>query len=549
MAIIISQIKLPIDQPHDEKAAVEKAISILRLSKSEIKLARLHKTSVDARHDEVMFVSSVYFELENSGKEHTLASKNTSVRLIPELISEKTPDIAFGDKPLDGDIIIAGFGPAGMFCALTLCEFGYKPIVLERGAAMDERISAVERCWRGGRLDPRSNVQFGEGGAGTFSDGKLNTLIHDTNGRHKEVLRLFVKFGAPENILYDSKPHIGTDILENVVTNIRNEIINLGGEVRFHAQVTDFDIGTQANGSRYLKAFKVTDPRAGESYLLETELAVIAIGHSARDTFDTLLNKGFDMCAKSFAIGVRIEHSQDFINKSQYGNDYSSKLPAAPYKLTARAKDGRGVYTFCMCPGGYVVNASSEEKRIAVNGMSYSKRNGANANSAVIVTVTPEDFPDDGILSGMEFQRKLEEEAYREGKGSIPVQLFKDYCDNKTSTGPGEIIPQIKGQYAWANVRKIFPENLANALEEGIFAFDHKIKGYARGDAVLSGVESRTSSPVRIIRDDDSLESNIRGVYPCGEGAGYAGGITSAAIDGLKVAETVITTYAPFDRE
>jgi len=320
----------------------------------------------------------------------------------------------------------------------------------------------------------------------------------------------------------------------------------MGGDVRFHSLVTD--ILYHDDDSKNLYALEILDLTSNQKYLIETENAVLAIGHSARDTFQTLLDRGFEMEAKSFAVGVRMEHPQTMINESQYGKNAPAGLPAAPYKLAVNLENGRGVYTFCMCPGGYVVNASSEEGRLAVNGMSYSGRDGKNANTAVIVTVTAEDFGSDHVLAGLEFQRRLEENAYNEGRGKIPVQLFGDFKNNVSSKGPGAILPQLKGFYEWGNVRNIFPESISNALEEGILLFDHKIKGYAREDAVLSGVESRTSSPVRILRDD-TLQSNIRGIYPCGEGAGYAGGITSAAMDGLKVAETISHIYQPFDTD
>ena len=442
--------------------------------------------------------------------------------------------------------MIIGTGPAGLFCGYHLARMGYRPILLERGAAVDERIQDVENFWNGGELKSNSNVQFGEGGAGTFSDGKLNTLVNDKFGRNTEVLRIFVENGAPEHILYESKPHIGTDVLAKVVVNMRNAIISMGGEVRFHNLVTDVLYHENEDISKQLYALEIMDLSSDQKYTLETENAVLAIGHSARDTFETLLNRGFKMEAKSFAIGVRMEHPQEMINESQYGKGTPAHLPAAPYKLAVNLENGRGVYTFCMCPGGYVVNASSEDGRLAVNGMSYSSRDGKNANTAVIVTVTPDDFGSDHVLSGMEFQRRLEERAYMEGQGKIPVQLFGDFKNNVSSDGPGEILPQLKGEYHWGNVRNIFPEDVAKSLEEGICLFDHKIKGYAREDAVLSGVESRTSSPVRILRNEN-LQSNIGGIYPCGEGAGYAGGITSAAMDGLKVAETISHTYRPFD--
>ena len=318
--------------------------------------------------------------------------------------------------------------------------------------------------------------------------------------------------------------------------------------MQFYSCVEGFETLPDKDGTEKLSALLVRDTRTGECRRQKTSLAVLAVGHSARDTFQTLYGLGVKMQAKSFAVGVRVEHPQDFINESRYGKEHMDELPAAAYKLTAKVRDGRGVYTFCMCPGGFVVNASSEEGLLAVNGMSYSRRDGKNANSAVIVTVTPEDFPSDTPLAGMEFQRKLERAAFLEGGGRIPVQLFEDFCKNRRSVKEGAIVPQIKGGYAWGNVRRIFPENLALCIEQGILHFDTKIKGYARRDAVLSGIESRTSSPLRILRDE-SFQSNLRGLYPCGEGAGYAGGITSAAIDGLKVTESIIKVWCPFDTE
>ena len=441
-----------------------------------------------------------------------------------------------------------GTGPAGLFCGYALARMGYRPILLERGASMEERQKDVQDFWETGKLNPESNVQFGEGGAGTFSDGKLNTLVHDTHNRGKEVLRLFVKYGAPGSILYDAKPHIGTDILAKVVKNIREAIISMGGEVRFHTKVTG--IRTKRNidfsDEPALAMLHLEDTRTKIGEDLLTDVAVLAIGHSARDTFGLLNLSDIRMEPKPFAVGVRVEHPQDMIDESQYGKNAPDCLPAAAYKLTAKTKEGRGVYTFCMCPGGYVVNASSEENRLAVNGMSYSGRNGKNANSAVIVTVSPEDFPEKGILGGLAFQRQLEQAAFAEGQGKIPVQLFGDFKKNVPSSSAGTIAPQMKGTYSWGNVRSIFPEFIAKSLEEGITEFGKKIPGYDRDDAVLSGVESRTSSPVRILRDD-TLQSSVKGLYPCGEGAGYAGGITSAAMDGLKVAEAVSQKYRAFD--
>lgn len=538
----LQQIKLKI--PHTDRQLYEKVCKLLCVDKEALISCKITRRSLDARKKpELFYVYTVEAEL----KQEAAVKKKTKNKNIL-FIEKEAPYCAVpsGTQALPCRPVIIGTGPAGLFCGYQLARLGYRPILLERGADVENRIKDVENFWNTGRLDANSNVQFGEGGAGTFSDGKLNTLVRDSSGRNAEVLRIFHKFGAPKEILYDSKPHIGTDILCGIVENMRREIIDCGGEVHFHTCVEDFETLAESDGTQRLTALWLTDTLTKERRMLQTSLAVLAIGHSARDTFLNLHKRGVRMQAKSFAVGVRMEHPQDFINESQYGKNYST-LPAATYKLTAKAADHRGVYTFCMCPGGYVVNASSENGRLAVNGMSYSRRDGTNANSAVIVTVTPHDFGLEHPLAGMEFQRKLEEAAYLEGNGKIPVQLFEDYCKNRASTGGKNIRPQMKGSYAWANVRRIFPETIALGIEQGILQFNQKIKGYARGDAVLSGVESRTSSPVRILRDE-SFQSNIRGLYPCGEGAGYAGGITSAAIDGLKVTESIIQTWRPFDK-
>lgn len=544
MMIRIQQMKLKI--PHTNRQLREKICKLLRVGEEAVVSCEITRRSLDARKKpELFYVYTVDVEL----KQESAARKKIKDKNIL-FIEKEAPyrAVPTGKQHLRFRPAVIGTGPAGLFCGYQLAKLGYRPILLERGANVRERIRDVEQFFQGGPLKKDSNVQFGEGGAGTFSDGKLNTLVHDNCGRNREVLRLFHMFGAPEQILYDSKPHIGTDILCNIVERLREEIKKLGGEVWFHSQVTDMKYSTASDGTKSLSALHVRDTETGESSLLQTELAVLAVGHSARDTFEMLERLGIEMQAKSFAVGVRVEHPQKFINESQYGKEYDPSLPAAPYKLTAKAQDGRGVYTFCMCPGGYVVNASSEEGRLCVNGMSYSRRNGENANSAVIVAVTPDDFGSGGALAGMEFQRRLEEAAFLEGGGRIPVQLFEDYCKNQASSGKKSITPQMKGAYAWANVRRIFPENLALAIEQGIWQFGRKIDGYARGDAILSGVESRTSSPLRILRDENLL-SSMKGLYPCGEGAGYAGGITSAAMDGLKVTESIIKVWRPFDKD
>lgn len=442
-----------------------------------------------------------------------------------------------GATPLQEPPVIIGTGPAGLFCGYLLAKHGYRPVLLERGDDVDTRTKAVEAFWNGARLDTESNVQFGEGGAGTFSDGKLNTLVKDKNGRNREVLRIFAECGAPRDILYESKPHIGTDILRNVVVNMRKFIIEHGGSVRFRAKMTGLEI---QNG--VLAGIKIND-----TDVIKTGNAVLAIGHSARDTFAYLERIGVSMEAKAFAVGMRVEHPQELINACMYGAEHGSALPAAPYKLTAQTSTGRGVYSFCMCPGGYVVNASSEEGRLAINGMSYSDRGSRNANSAIIVQVTPDDYGSSGPLAGVAFQRRLEERAYALGKGKIPVQYYGDYVTNAVSCGKDNSLkPCIKGEYMFSNLRGLLPKPCEEAFMEGMEQFDRTIKGYARGDAVLSGIESRTSSPVRIHRDADLQSPSVRGLYPCGEGAGYAGGITSAAMDGILVAEMIAKLYQPF---
>ncbi len=558
--IRIEQLKLPV--PHETEALRYKILKTLRIKEADLVSYEIRRASLDARRKpELYHIYTVDVHAKNE-KQILKKIKNRQISYKEKEPAYKNVPVGMGKLPCRP--VIIGTGPAGLFCGYELARMGYRPILLERGMDIDRRVRDVEEFWNGGTLNAESNVQFGEGGAGTFSDGKLNTLIKDVGGRNKEVLRLFAKYGAPEEICYESKPHIGTDILLTVVKNIRDAIISMGGEVRFHSKVTDIhtEEKTSEKGSGHpvsqLCALTVTDTLTGETMRLDTAIAVLAIGHSARDTFAMLKERNVHLEPKSFAVGVRVEHPQTLINRFQYGSEQVKGLPAATYKLTANLENGRGVYTFCMCPGGYVVNASSEEGMLAVNGMSYSGRSGQNANSAVIVTVTPEDYAgtDRGradALSGVEFQRQLERRAFRAGKGNIPVQRFGDFRRKRTSDGdslPADgcmVTPQMKGAYTWGDVRGIFPEELADSLTEGILAFDRKIPGYASDDMLLSGVESRTSSPIRIPRDEN-FEGSILGIYPCGEGAGYAGGITSSATDGLKVAEAVSRKYRPFDK-
>ena len=480
---------------------------------------KINKRSIDARHKpDIYYIYEIDVDIENE-KEYL------DLGIVSKVLDEEYKiDLDNIKKSLKRPIII-GFGPAGIFCSYILAKAGLKPIIFERGKQIDERIKDVEEFWNNNKLNINSNIQFGEGGAGTFSDGKLNTMIKE-KVRQKFVFKTFVECGAPEEILYLNKPHIGTDILRTVIKNMRNKILELGGEINYNSTLTN--INTENNK---IKSIVINNK---DEY--ETDVLVLAIGHSARDTFK-MLNDYLTMTPKPFAVGVRVQHKQDLINKNQYGDSYKL-LPPADYKLTYQTKDGRGVYSFCMCPGGFVVNSSSEENKICINGMSNHKRNEENANSAIVVTVSPSDYGNN-IFDGMKFQQGLENKAFIEGKGLIPVSLYKDYKSNKISTSFGSIKPIFKGGYNFANINNIFPDYINNSLKEGIDYFNTKINGFNSDDTIIAAVEARTSSPIRILRDDN-LESNIKGIYPCGEGAGYAGGITSAAIDGIKVAEKII---------
>lgn len=535
--IRIRQMKLKIE--HTEAEFREKICRTLRIREGELQSYQIRRQSLDARKKpELYYIYTV--DVKVSGEGRILRKNKSKDVLESDYRPYQYPSC--GDEPMKNRPVIVGCGPAGIFCGLMLARLGYRPVLLERGSAVEERKQDVENFWKTGILKPDSNVQFGEGGAGTFSDGKLNTLVKDTAGRNHKVLETFVEHGAPEDILYVSKPHIGTDILIDVVKSMRLEILRLGGEIRFHCKVTDLAVGEGG-----LRGLTIRNEETGEEEFLDVQTAVLALGHSARDTFHMLNRQGLHMEAKAFAVGVRVEHLQERIDFAQYGRQRNPNLPAASYKLTENLAGGRSVYTFCMCPGGYVVNASSEEGHLAVNGMSYHDRAGKNANSAVIVTVRPEDYPGEGPLAGIAFQRMLERRAWLLGNGKIPVQLFGDFCEGRKTTGLGMVHPFVKGDYVLSNVREIFPEEVSESIRLGIEAFDRKIPGFAGKDTVLSGVESRTSSPVRLPRDKN-MQGSIPGIYPCGEGAGYAGGITSAAMDGIKTAEAIVKRYRPFDR-
>ncbi|MGN0425555.1 MAG: NAD(P)/FAD-dependent oxidoreductase [Acetatifactor sp.] len=537
--IRVNQVKCPIDASYEQIKI--KTAELLHVKTEELLDLTIERQSIDARKKpDVFYTYSVTVRLSNEekvlkrfrGKENQVSKSTEKPYRFP----------TGGTLPQKHPVVVVGMGPAGLFCAYYLIRHGIKVIVLERGKAVEERRQDVDRFWKEGILDPESNVQFGEGGAGTFSDGKLNTLVKDPFGRNKEVLRTFVSFGAKPSILYEAKPHIGTDVLSDVVKAMREEILRLGGVVRFGAKLTDIEIV-----NRQVCSVEVNDRER-----IPCSDVVLAIGHSARDTFYQLHRIGIPMEAKSFAVGLRVEHKQSAINLSQYGSEDPGELGAAPYKVTAQAKNGRGVYSFCMCPGGYVVNASSEPGRTAVNGMSYSGRDGENANSAIIVSVTPKDFPSDHPLAGIEFQRELEKRAYQCGGGRIPVQTYGDFRRQVTGEPSLQTVelslqPACKGEYQYCDVSRILPAACNEAFVDGMEQFGHLIAGFDHPETLLSGVESRTSSPVRIHRDE-TLQSVVSGLYPCGEGAGYAGGITSAAMDGIRVAEQLAQKYRPGER-
>ncbi len=442
----------------------------------------------------------------------------------------------YGLREAAGRHVVIGAGPAGLFAGLMLARCGYRPLIIERGRQVEQRALDVDKFWQSGRPDPDSNVCFGEGGAGTFSDGKLTTGVRDEAGREAFILQTFADMGADPSVTYWHKPHIGTDVLRRVVRNLREEIIRLGGEFAFETKLTDIKSG--ASGSE----LTLRSPE-GEKHI-DACSVILAIGHSARDTYEMLLNRGAAMQPKDFAVGVRIEHPQDMIQQSQYGCVDYEHFPVADYRLSARCGDGRGIYSFCMCPGGQVVDSSTEEGGICINGMSRSLRDGRNANSAMIVTVRTSDFGDESPLSGVVWQRALEQKAFRMGGGAIPLQLYGDFCRGAVSDAFGDVESDICGRWSFGRVDGIFGGELSADIAEGIRIFGRRIGGFDRADAVLTGVEGRTSSPLRILRGDD-CESNIKGLFPCGEGAGYAGGITSAAMDGMRVAEEIIRRYRP----
>lgn len=518
--IVINNIKIRKDLSSNE--IFEETIRKNKIKKEDILDWHITKKSIDARNkDDVHYTYSIALELKNEHKyKHFNKLKNIK---LPEIKSNNINS----KKP-----VIVGAGPSGLFAALTFVQNGLAPIVIEQGECVENRKATVDSFFKNGKLNPLSNVQFGEGGAGTFSDGKLTTGINSPFC--KKVLEEFVNFGAPEQILYLSKPHIGTDNLVHIIKNIREYIISKGGTFLFNTKVVNFN--TDNN-----KVSSVVCMQDSKTLTIPTSHLVLAIGHSSRDTFEMLYKNGVNMEKKNFSVGVRIEHLQEDINKAQYGTVTKLKLPPAEYKLAYHSPTGRSCYTFCMCPGGVVMASSSEENTIVTNGMSYFLRDGKNANSAVLVNVVPEDFEDSSPLSGIYFQKDLEEKAFVLGGSNYcaPIQRLEDFIQNRKSEFIGSIKPTYLPGVTLSNLNDILPEFVATTLKEGLVYFDTKLKGFANPDSILTGLETRSSSPVKIPRNEDYV-SNISGIYPCGEGAGYAGGIMSAAVDGIKCAIAIL---------
>lgn len=513
------------------KALLQKTAKILHIRPEDIRHFTICRRSIDARKKPEIFYSyTVAFEVNN---EQELLKKNRRNKNLT--VYHKEPELpVFSCRSLfDKPVVVVGAGPAGLFAAyyLTLC--GASVVVVERGKTVNERTADVEKFWKDGQLLKDSNVSFGEGGAGTFSDGKLNTGVKDKSGRKNFVLESFVRFGADRDILYDANPHIGTDVLRQVITNMRKEMERLGCHFSFNTKMD----GLITNHENKIQGIRIVRGQIHEE--IDCSRVILAAGHSARDTFEMLREQNVSLSKKSFAVGVRVQHRQSDIDGIQYGGAKEG-LPPSPYKCTGKTRDGRGVYSFCMCPGGYVVNASTEEGMLTVNGMSYAARDSGAANSAVVVTVDAEDFGGTDVLAGVEFQRKWEKQMFLLLSGRVPVQCYGDFKKGRKTEKCGAVRPCVKGEWGFANLRKALPKFIIDGMIDGIECFDKKMPGFAGEDTLLMGLEARTSSPVRIERGENFVSLSHPGLYPCGEGAGYAGGIMSAAMDGLRVSEAVV---------
>lgn len=518
-----------LEPDYNSDTLTKKAAKELNCTNEDIKDLKIFKLSIDARKkNDVHFLAAIDVNLNNE-KKILNKTKSKKVTIAKEYIYEQPIC-----KNNNTHTVVVGAGPCGLFASLILARSGMNVTLIERGKSVDNRTKDVNEFWNGGKLNTNSNVQFGEGGAGAFSDGKLTTGTKDK--RIRKVFEEFVKHGAPEDILYNAKPHIGTDKLKPTIKAIREEIVSLGGEVLFDTCLTNINII-----DKRLKSITVRSN--GENKEIYCDNVILAIGHSARDTFRKIHQLGLSIEAKPFAVGARIEHLRESIDKSQYGDFYKYKrLGAAVYKLNTHLDNKRGVYTFCMCPGGVVVAAQSEENTVVTNGMSYYARDEINSNSALLVGVSPDDFGSNNPLAGMYFQEEIERKAFIVGGGnySAPVQKVGDFLRNEKSTSFGEVLPSYIPGTKFARLDDALPEFITNSMRQGIVEMDKRLKGFAHNDALLTGVESRSSSPIRILRDSTMQALGIEGVYPCGEGAGYAGGIVSAAVDGIKCAEMII---------